>query len=296
MLRGESTIVAEIDRSSIALSDDLQLTLTIEGPAPIHVTLPKSILHADAAVFWRIKGNSPPEMKELGAGRARWQQMFRLSPFEAGKRIPLALADFSLQVGTEMEQSVKWKDCASIEVTTSIASPESEALRPVTEIEPAPPAPPESPDRFGIGLVLIVVVVLFAVAIALILLRRRRSCAEGQIYNAEWALAKLQEIAPSAGVADARRRLPQLADILRRFVEYRFQLPALRRTTPELLEQLHSLDANIPWEKLDQLLNACDRAKFASDFLDGPDFTEYAELHEWAVQFIRSFLSVPSAL
>ena len=101
MLRGESTIVAEIDRSSIALSDDLQLTLTIEGPAPIHVTLPKSILHADAAVFWRIKGNSPPEMKELGAGRApgnkcfayrrlRQAREFRLRslifPFKSGQR------------------------------------------------------------------------------------------------------------------------------------------------------------------------------------------------------------------
>jgi hypothetical protein len=291
--RPEISIIAQMERSRIALSDEVPLTITIKGPAPIKVTLPKSILDADSAQFWRIKGNSAPEIQALGNGQQQWRYVFRLSPFEAGKQIPISLAPFVLQTGTRPESTVNWPKPkgATVEVTTSITALDKDELRPVTQIEPLPPTPVHSGQGLWITAIVVIAGAVIVFTIVRVLRRARRSIAQDQIHDANWALAQLSSMPTTASGAEVRGYLHQLADIVRGFLEFRFQLPALRRTTQELMDQLHKFDETISWDKLGEFLNACDRAKFADDFSDGPEYTAYADLREWAVHFISSFLT-----
>jgi hypothetical protein len=78
----------------------------------------------------------------------------------------------------------------------------------------------------------------------------------------EWAIAELERLRASP---TSPRTSLEAAEIVRRFVELRFAIPATRRTTQEFLKALAE-DARIPragQNGLRLLLESCDRAKFA---------------------------------
>src|SRR5947207_1647528 len=81
---GRAVCRLSIDRSEVELSGELRVVISIQGPAPIEVDLPRPLT---ATTDWQV-GTSPPQTVSLGEGVERWQQSFRFKPFQTG-HVPL---------------------------------------------------------------------------------------------------------------------------------------------------------------------------------------------------------------
>jgi hypothetical protein len=250
------TATAEPDKTTVALSGAVRATLTLDGPAPLRVELPKQLLTADADAAWRVRPEGPAAVTPVGPGRERWRQVYRLDPFADAS--PLVV---SFNPVTVNGQSVTWPPFAvNVEKKVTLQT----AILPVTPPEdvPIPPPPHDGPSPLPWIAAAVGVVVLVVLAAA-----RRRARRAAPVPPGEWALARLAKLdAPGATGAAAVERV---ADVLRTFVERRFAIPATKLTTGELLAAARA--QGWPVEQADALrviLDECDRAKFAGDVPD----------------------------
>ena len=146
--RGEVVAVAVIDADRVALSGTITLMLTVEGPGRIEVEPPRPLLSKVSAQAWRVREVGLPTVEKLDGGRTCWRQEFQLSPFVAGPEIPIALQPLKVKADG-VEVPVSWERSANVAVTTSINSLDLKSLRPITDIEPAPPAMPTEGSERG---------------------------------------------------------------------------------------------------------------------------------------------------
>ena len=171
----------------------------------------------------------------------------------------------------------------AVRVLTSITTPDLKELRDPTVIE-ALPAPPEAGKfpwgEVGAG------VLLALLATASFLYWRRR--ARPSPHPAERrALRELDRVLawqlPEQGKIEQFHTL--LANVVRRYLENKFQLPARRRTTAEFLDVLRSSQrlTGAEQEFLSDFFRRCDLAKFAAASVSA---TECLALAEKARAFI----------
>lgn len=248
---------AVADAKSIALSGTVHVTLTLEGPAPLRVELPKQLLTADANGVWRIRPEGPAApLKAVGKGREEWRQTYRLDPWVDGA--PLRATFNPVTVNG---QQVTWP-AVSVTVTKTVGEATPNAARPVTSLEDVPvpdPLPPAGP-------VPVWVVVVFGLICAAVLgLAWARRHKPKPVPPHEWALAALAKLEGAGGA----EMVEWVASILRTFVERRFAIPATKLTTAELSAAAE--EQGWPVEQADPLraiLEECDRAKFAGDVPD----------------------------
>jgi hypothetical protein len=138
-----------------------------------------------------------------------------------------------------------------------------QALRDITGIEewPAPPPAARWPYWLAVALASTAVV-------GLVGWRWGRGRPAGRPLSPDrWALAELDRIAalglPQTGEAERFHTL--VSDVIRRYLELRFDLRAPQRTTPEFLRSLGE-QSPLPAERqatLSEFLRRCDIAKFA---------------------------------
>jgi hypothetical protein len=241
---------AELDPGEIRLSGEVKLTLTVEGPGPLGVTVPKPFL--TKANVWRVREDGLPVREVLPNGREKWSQVFRLSPLVPGEpKVPLG--PLTVRPGGEQDLVIEWKSEPAVRVVTNIESPTPDALRPATDIEHLPPPPniERGPPRW---LFAIVPVLLALAAVGLFLGKRKRPA--GAPRDAAWAGREL-----AAGDLTADR----CAAVLRQYLAYRFGVPAETRTTPELAAGLRA-DGRLPDEVVGEwqaFLDECDAARFS---------------------------------
>ncbi|NJK93025.1 MAG: hypothetical protein HC904_15100 [Blastochloris sp.] len=82
------------------------------------------------------------------------------------------------------------------------------------------------------------------------------------------ALRELEEARPGLREGNAREFSLRISEILRIYMEARFSLPVVQRTTEEFLLHLRRSsppDLSPHLEQLDRFLNLCDQAKFARE-------------------------------
>jgi hypothetical protein len=258
--RGDIIARAELDRGEVPLSGDVLLTLTVEGPAPLEVAPPRPLLTKASAQAWRVKEPALPTREVLPGRRQLWRQEFRLSPFEAGPSVAVALAPLRVKAGGAAETPITWEKLLPVTVTTT-ARPDPKSLRDVTGVEavPAPPAAPTQDRRpllavgggFGLALLLLIVARLLA--------RRRRRGAAPPVHDAAWAVREL------AALPGAPGDFARVAEVLRLYLRHRFDVPAGLLTSAELRDVLRrevKLAAPLD-EELRVILERCDQAKFA---------------------------------
>jgi hypothetical protein len=244
---------AVADRTSLRLSDSLTVTVSVSGPAPLRVELPKDLLTEESAAVWKIEQLGPATLAEDGNGSARWEQPFRLSPFVPGEAVPIGFRP--IRVG---DQSVT-PDPLSVQVVTSLTSPKADDTRPVTDVESLP-SPPPSTAIFGPAFVA-GVIAIFAAAVVFALVRRKVKPKQPSPH--EWATGQL-------GSLDAERMTAvELADrltqILRGYLSRRFALTVNPFTTAELLVAGDTASIWSPDTRATAapLLAVFDRVKFA---------------------------------
>jgi hypothetical protein len=265
------TARAEVDRDKIRLSDTVLVTLTVEGLAPLRVELPEPLLAKEAAAAWYVRPRPEPAVvAPLPGGRERWSRAFRLDPLPGGP--PVAFAPLKVTAGTATQPEEVPVNAVEVTVQTALATAKPEDARPVTGIETLPPPPT---DHAGPGVWLVAVPAGLVVVGLLVGLRRWR-VRNRPLPPAGWAATEFDRLEGEAGVALADR----LAAVLRGYVERRYGVPAPRLTTAELAVEAGR--AGWPADGLREVLERCDRAKFAGE---APDAAEARELltraREW---------------
>jgi hypothetical protein len=281
-----------VDRGTIQLSESARLTLTLEGPAPLRVELPKEpdkLLTPESATVWHIRPAGPPAVTPLPEdGRDRWTQTFRVSPFVPGKKVTLAFGPVKVTAGTDLNPQDVTFPAKEVRVQTAITDAKPDNARPVTRIEELPTPPTQPPEAMVWPFLLALGAVFAAVLVAGVI--RRARAKPPPLPPGEWALRELDRVERDglAGRAVADR----VAAVLREYVERRHGLLATKLTTTELLVACEA--AGWPTERtgpLGEVLERCDRAKFAGD---EPDAGEAAELVVQAREWVAS--SPPTAV
>jgi len=106
-------------------------------------------------------------------------------------------------------------------------------------------------------------------------LYRRRRKGPPALLPDEWALRELDRLTlPSAASEGAVERFhTEISDVVRRYLELRFRLPALEQTTVEFFEAVRqSPHMNIPEQAiLRDFLEHCDLVKFARARPEAPE-------------------------
>jgi hypothetical protein len=250
---GRAVCRLSIDRGEVELSGELRVLVSIEGPAPIEVDLPRPLT---ATTDWQVNV-SPPKTVSLGEGVERWQQAFRFKPYQTG-RVPLKLQPIRFRTGNEVRDwELTWPP-QNIGVTSSVENADLGSARPVTDIEPLPPVEPSS-HHWGLAATVAIVIIL-VIGVALWRLGRKGAKPQPARSPRDRALAELAKIDPPAP-----EQLPRVADVLRQFLEEHFQLAATRQTTSEFHTTLGN--ANVltesQVESVAEILTRCDLVKFA---------------------------------
>jgi hypothetical protein len=243
---------AELDAGATRLSGEVKLSLTVEGPGPLSVTVPKPFLTKSGV--WRVREDGLPLREVLLGGRERWAQTYYLSPLVPGEP-KVSLGPLTVRAGGGNDLNITWEEdkLPAVRVTTAIESASVDALRPPTEIEPLPPEPPVEDHSAG-WLFAIVPGLLAASALLLLFARRKKTSPAPR--DAAWAL---RELAASDLTAD------RCAVVLRQYAAFRFAVPASFQTTSELAAALGAenrlpADAVADWRAL---LEECDAARFS---------------------------------
>ena len=237
---------------SIRLSDALTVKLTIVGPAPLQVELPKELLSDESAQIWKIEPIGTPLLTQEG-DLARWGQSFRLSPFLPGDEVTIGFRPVTVGFDTVPVERI------SVRVTTTLGSANAEDVRPVTGIEQMATRPAPS---WGVGHVIVgAVVVLFISVVGVAVLKRRKK--SKTISPQDWAFGQINELSiwgQSAGEVASR-----LTTIIRGYVFRRFGLTVDPFTTAELIlaGDVHGIWNGETRLVVVSLIDEFDRVKFA---------------------------------
>jgi hypothetical protein len=251
----EITATSKADKKSIELSQSLIVTLTIEGPAPLRIELPRPLLVPESERDWKIQAKGPPVITPLGSRRERWIQDFRLAPFDFGKSMVVAFAPL------KVNGKVVSADGIAVTVDDPRIELKPEESMSVTGIEHLQASTPRNDSQSRWWLLLLIP--LFAAAI--IAWRFRRT--SKPLPPDRWALEAFARI--EHDMVDGMAVATAVAAVIRGFIERQFGIPAPKLTTEELLSAAERADLPVDQtDPLRQLLEDCDRAKFAGDTLD----------------------------
>lgn len=231
---GPATLEArsEHDRPTLALADVLRVVVTVEGEKGLRI---------DAAVRlvpgarWEMLSSSAPEPKAQETGRVRWQQTLTLAPRAPGEQ-KLELTALVFHEAQTDPQTIAWKPF-TVPVETQIKDPDPANIRDITATE-EPPAAPDHKLPAWIWLALPALVLFLAFA-GWWLLRRRPARARPKSASARATRECDRLVAmrlPEKG--HGKSFVTLLTGIVRRYLERRYDLPARRQTSAELLRNI----------------------------------------------------------
>jgi hypothetical protein len=252
------SMAATTNAVEVPLSGELLVTLSAEGPAPLEAAAGEPFTTSPG---WKVRVAGPARA-EAADGRARWSQTVRLAPAQKDD-LPLQVTPLRVRpAGAAEWVELTWKPIP-VRVTSEVARADLAELRPAPPPEELPPVPPwYRPFLIG-GLGLAAVSLL----VAGWRLRRRSSRPEVRATPEEWALRELRRIEERepVGNGNAERYHTLVSDVVRRYLELRFELPASRRTTAEFLAEMRQAPLLTTEQQalLRRFLERCDLAKFA---------------------------------
>lgn len=261
-----------LDSRDIRLSDSVRVTFEIAGPSPIIVEVSKEPLLGESAAVWNVRLEGQ-QIVDLPGDRQKWTATFVAEPFAPGDST-LHFAPFSVRADGKYRQ-VEWEP-RGVKVQTPLSL--ETALRPITGIEDLPPLPTPPAEVPFVAVVGGAVVLVLLAAAVLLRLRRR---VEPPLSPDEWYERRLE----GAKTAD------DLAAAVRGYIERRAGIPAGQRTTEELLAELATAESVGPSTEVRDVLDACDRAKFAGEAF-GP--IEWEKLLATARRLPKTFGGIPT--
>jgi hypothetical protein len=237
---------------SLALSDVLTATLSVEGGPELRVEGPRGDW---APSGWTLLQRGKPTRAEFAPGRLRWQETYVLAPQAPGT---WTLQFPPLRYGAG--QSATWQPLR-IHVTSQVDAGAPGKLRDFADVEEVPPSPRPASPPWLLALPLLILTSLG------LYLYFRKATAPSARQPAHAALRACQRLVASKLLEEGRgeRFVTLLTTILRRYLARQFQLPARRQTTAEFTPALAACARLTAEQKkfLQATLGRCDLIKFA---------------------------------
>jgi hypothetical protein len=228
---GPATLTArtDTDRAGMTLSDVLHVVITLEGGKGLRVEAPVR-LAANSA--WETLSISTVDVKQNPDGR--WQQTLTLVPTTPGQ-LKLELTPLVLRDNGDAVQTLTWKPIA-VTVETQIKEIDPRQARDITATEDIP-LPPTADVWFWLWLAAAPAGLVVVAAIVILLRRRAAPTPASALRKALHECDRLValQLAPNR---QGKHFVVLLTGIVRRYLERRFDLPARRQTTTELLQSI----------------------------------------------------------
>jgi hypothetical protein len=272
-VHGQVSIRTDVDTTLVTVGDRITLTVSVDHPSGASVVWPDSI---DLSPFEVLGAQAMPP-QDGAAGRTS-AAVFLLTAFELGElEIPsFEVAVLAADGGRELLET----DRFGIEVVT-VGADETGDIREIR----GPFSIPVSVVRVAGWLL----VLLLLLSIALFAYRRWRLAPHAEVVDAgppprpahEIALEALDrlESSPLLSRGEVKGYHIEVSEILRRYVEGRFTVPALEMTTWEIAEGLERAGVGQEFrEGLRRFLDQCDLVKFAKVRPDAHASHEVLEL------------------
>jgi hypothetical protein len=278
------TVSSPGESRELTLADTITVTLTIEGSPALTVVVPREL---PAAGKWVLVEAGKPVWETLRPGLIRRQQVYRCAPREPGDSVPFVFADIQVRDDGTEPQTIRW-DPVVFKITTRITQPDRSAIRDTTSIEEVPPLPPATPPWPYWPLV----VLALPAGAMLVLLRRwlRKQRPRSPAQRALYELGRLRGLKlPEKGKSE--RFMTLLTLLVRDYFERDCDLPARRKTTPELLAALqeHAGIAEPHRRLLLELFRRAEAVKFAGERMNA------VECERWE-KIVGEFLDSRSAV
>lgn len=245
--------------AAIALADTVEVTLQIEGLKGLDVSAADPI---STSPGWRLHRASPAQIMELAKGGVRWRQSFVFEPLGPGT-LTLQIEPLRYREGKGGFSTLAWTPIV-VQVTAGLTDPDWKKLREQPEIETLPPPAEEANPWPWIA----ACAGLLGLGVGAFWLWRRHRQPASSLPPEHWAFHELDRLLAmrlaEQGKVEGFHTL--LANVVRRYLERKFQLPARRRTTPEFLQNLQDASRfrSEQREFLRGFLERCDLAKFAA--------------------------------
>lgn len=251
--------MSSVDRSTVTIGDPIRYTLTIEADSKVRVLPPE--LGANLGAFEIRDYNRHQSRTRKGQ---RWTVEFVIAAYDTGKfTIP------PVSVSYEANGKVGSVATQPVDIMVESVKPSQEAD--IKDVKP-PAFVQLTAWDFRWLILSAVGLVLVLIGLWLLVRRRRRVPLEEAVpvepYVAphEQALAALDEL-ERAGLLEAgqvKEFYSRLSEILRRYLERQFEIPALESTTREVVEQLPKADLDAgEAQGVEALLSLSDLVKFA---------------------------------
>jgi hypothetical protein len=265
--RGPARVTLTVEKvqknqPELRLSSLLQVLLSVEGAEPLEVETVKKLTASDG---WALDAKIiPPVTRLVAKGRMSWEQTFQLEPQKQGELV-LQLEPLRYRENPGAWKTVTWEPI-KIKVTTMIERPDRPDVNQARDITGLEEVPADA-GRWNWLLWLGGAIVLLGLSLAGWQMGRRWAQQRLVLTPEQWALAEVQRLTRLnlSGETEVERFHTQLSDIIRRYLEKRFQLPASRQTTVEFLETMRQAPQLTPQQQelLRDFLERCDLAKFA---------------------------------
>ena len=253
-----SSMTTTLDTTRITVGDRLRLDVRIRHPANAAVSWPDSL---ELAPFELLDVAIPPARRQGDVAVS--SATFSLTAFELGE---LELPSFQVTVlHPQGREEVLETDRYGVEVM-SVGVEEGSDIREI-----------RGPLAIPVGvltlLAWLVALVLVGAAVYAVVRRRRGGASDGKVRVGppprpphEVALEALDELEASGLLArgEVKEFHIRVSEILRRYIEDRFRVPALEMTTWEVLGGLQSIGIHQEIRTdLRRFLDQCDLVKFA---------------------------------
>jgi hypothetical protein len=254
-------VEASAEPRQVTIGDVITFTVRVTAPKGMQVELPG--LEADLSPFEVRDYQETPARHASGGGGYSTTATYKLAVFEVGDlHIPAVGVKWATRSG---EQGAEQTEPVPITVA-SVLRGKVDDIRDIKG--------PLDVARGHLAEVIVAVMAVAAIAVLLILgvwARRRQPAkpeepAEPPLPADVVALQRLEALAASALLAQGRVKqyYTELSDIVRGYIEARYAVPALERTTHEVLRDLRPASlGDAPLHSLEALLSDCDFVKFA---------------------------------
>jgi hypothetical protein len=261
--RGPLTVHVRVDKAEITIAETFNLELQATIEPDYEVSMPKvdAVLENFGIVDWDNLGDRLDPNNNVIRG-----YRYRLEPFLSGKyQIPALTFEFFDINSPEEKKYELTTEPIDIEVT-SLLGEQREELK-IADIEGVVAIPKETSFRWL--WIPVVVIIVVAAAGYLFYQKHRRAEELIRIFNPahEIAYERLRVLVAEdlVGAGRLKEFYERISDILRHYIEHRFNLRAPERTTEEFLIDLANTNVlnNSDKEDIGEFLKHCDLVKFA---------------------------------
>lgn len=261
--RGPLSVRVRVDKKTMTIAETVLLNFEVTIEPDYEVVFPAvgKVLVDFGIVDWESIDDRLDENNNIVKS-----YQYRLEPFLSGNyQLPAFTFVFYKSDGSEDQEHELTTEHINIEVTSLLGEDRAELV--IDDIEDVVKLPRETSVLW---IWLIIVLAVLAPPIALWLYLRRKKVAElVRIFKPahEIAYERLRKLVKDDPVGAGRIKefYERISDILRHYIEHRFELKAPERTTEEFLSELQYTDllSGTDKDNLMEFLTHCDLVKFA---------------------------------